>query len=149
TSLNVNWLSVAPTGGALNAGATQNVTVTTSNLKTKLAAGTYRGKIVFGIGSNQVIVYVTLTVQPAPKIILNVPGSGSFNASKDCTFSPNPGGWACTASISNSSSSQSLSWKASSSRVPNISFKPSNDTLTPGGGERVEIIVPKNSCQTA
>jgi len=144
---NVNWLSVTPTIGVINGGATQSVTISASNLKTQLPAGTYGGRILFNIGSNQVNVYVTLTVEPGPKIILVSPGSGSFNASKDCTLDSNLSAWICIASISNSSNSLSLSWKSSSSGVANIAFKPSGDTMTPNGGERVEIIVPKNNCQ--
>ena len=64
---NVNWLSVTPTNGMINGGATQSVTISASNLKTQLPAGTYGGRILFNIGSNQVNVYVTLTVEPGPK----------------------------------------------------------------------------------
>ena len=145
TDNNVNWLSVAPTKGSLNSGATQNVTVTVSNLKTKLSAGTYSGKILFSIGSNQVVVYVTLTVQASPKIVLVVPSSGSFYANQDCSYN---GSWYCIASISNSSTSQSVSWKASSTGVSNITFKPLSDTISPSSGERIAIIVPANDCKT-
>ncbi|MFL5657794.1 MAG: hypothetical protein ACJ8CB_26885 [Ktedonobacteraceae bacterium] len=148
TNNNVNWLSVAPTSAGLMAGAAQSVTISASNLKTQLVAGTYGGKILFSIGSNQVMVYVTLTVEPGPKIILVSPGSGSFNADKDCTFNSNLAAWICTASISNSSNTLSLTWKSSSSGVSNITFKPSVGTMIPGAGERVEIIIPKNNCQT-
>ena len=67
TNNKVNWLSVAPTNGVINGGATQSVTISASNLKTQLSAGTYGGRILFNIGSNQVNVYVTLTVEPGPK----------------------------------------------------------------------------------
>src|SRR5260370_21607575 len=36
-----NWLFASPTTGTLNAGASSNVTITASNLKAQLAAGTY------------------------------------------------------------------------------------------------------------
>ena len=66
---NINWLSVTPTNGVINGGATQSVTISASNLKTQLSAGTYGGRILFNIGSNQVNVYVTLTVEPGPKAL--------------------------------------------------------------------------------
>ena len=62
TNNNINWLSIAPTDGTLNGGATQSVTISPSNLKTQLPAGAYGGRILFNMGSNQVIVYVTLIV---------------------------------------------------------------------------------------
>ncbi|GAC1349371.1 MAG: hypothetical protein NVSMB27_21880 [Ktedonobacteraceae bacterium] len=148
TNNNVNWLSVSPTGGVLNGGVTQNVTIAASILKTKLGAGTYNGKIVFAIGSSQVIVYVTLTVQAGPQIVVVYPNPPSFVASKQCTLSQDLKYWTCIASISNSSQSLSLSWKSSSTGVPNITFNPPSNTLAPGGGERVIITIPVNNCQT-
>jgi len=146
-SNNVNWLNVTPTGGGLNGGASQNVTVSASILKTRLGPGTYNGQVQYAIGSNQVTVSVTLIVQAAPKIIVVSPNPPSFYAPKQCTFGQKFLVWMCFASISNSSQSLSLSWKSSSSGVPNITFKPSNGTLPPGGSERVTITVPENNCQ--
>jgi len=148
TDNNVNWLSASPTGGGLNGGATQGVTIAASILKTKLGAGTYNGKIVFTIGSSQVIVYVTLNVQAGPQIVVVYPNPPSFVASKQCTLNQDLKYWTCIASISNSSQSLSLSWKSSSTGVPNITFNPSSNTLAPGGGERVIITIPENNCQT-
>ncbi len=51
TNTGVNWLFVSPTANTLNAGATNNVTITASNLKAQLAAGTYDGSVTFKIGS--------------------------------------------------------------------------------------------------
>ena len=149
TNNKLNWLSVTPTSGALNNNGTQTVTITASNLHTNLTAGSYSGQILFNIGSSQALVYVTLTVQPGPQIIVVSPNPPSFNASTQCSFDQQRNVWICIASISNSSKTLSLSWKASSSGVPNITFKPSSDTLPPGGGERVIITVPQNNCQTA
>jgi Viral BACON domain len=148
TDNNVHWLSVAPASGGLNGRATQNATISTSILHTQLAAGTYNGSILFAIGSNQVTVSVALIVQAAPKIIVVSPNPPSFYANKQCTLNQNFKFWTCIASISNSSQSLSLSWKSSSSGAPNITFKPSSATLPPGGGQRVIITVPENSCQT-
>ncbi len=149
TSNTVNWLSTTPTGGSLNNNATQSVTVTASNLKTQLNAGTYSGSITFSIGTNQVVVAVTLTVQAGPQIIVVVPNPPSFNANAQCAFSQSINAWTCIASISNSSQTQSLNWQASSTGVANIAFKPASGTLAPSGGTRVVIIVPTNDCQTA
>lgn len=149
TTNNVNWLSTTPTGGALNDNATQNVTVTASNLKTQLSEGTYSGSITFSMGTNQVVVSVTLTVQAGPKIVVVVPNPPSFNADTQCTFSQSLNAWTCIVSISNSSATQSLNWQSSSTGIANIAFKPASGTLAPSGGTRVIIIVPKNDCQTA
>jgi len=149
TANNVNWLSTTPTGGSLNDKATQSVTVTASNLKTQLNEGTYSGSITFSMGTNQVVVSVTLTVQAGPKIVVVVPNPPSFNAGTQCAFSQSLNAWTCIASISNSSQTQSLTWQSSSTGVANITFKPASGTLAPSGGTRVIIIVPKNDCQTA
>jgi hypothetical protein len=150
TNNNVKWLSVAPTGGGLNGGATQNVTINASVIKTQLGAGTYSGQILFAIGSNQVSVSVTLVVLAAPKIIVVVPNPPSFKASTStlCTLNVDLKVWTCVASISNSSQSLSLNWKTASRGVPNISFNPSTGTLPANGGVRVTITVPENNCQT-
>ncbi|MEO8954438.1 MAG: hypothetical protein ABI396_15685 [Ktedonobacteraceae bacterium] len=149
TANNVNWLSTTPTRGSLNDKATQSVTITASNLKTLLNAGTYSGSIIFSMGTNQVVVSVTLTVQAGPKIVVVVPNPPSFNADAQCAFTQSLNVWTCIASISNSSQTQSLTWQSSSTGVANITFKPASGTLAPSGGTRVIIIVPKNDCQTA
>ncbi len=148
TNNNVNWLSVAPTGGGLSGGATQNVTINASIIKTQLGAGTYSGQILFAIGSNQIRVSVTLIVLAAPKIVVVAPNPPSFSAKTQCTLNTELKSWSCIASISNSSQSLSLNWKTSSSGVPNISFKPSTGTLPANGGVRVTITVPENNCLT-
>ena len=149
TDNKLNWLSVTPTSGALTNHGMQTVTITASNLHANLTAGSYSGQILFNIGSGQALVYVTLTVQAGPQIIVVSPDPPAFNASTQCSFDQQRNAWICIASISNSSKTLSLSWKTSSSGVPNITFKPSSDTLPPGGGERVIITVPQNNCQTA
>ena len=47
-----NWLFASPNIGTLNAGASNNVVITASNLKAQLAAGTYTGNVTFKIGSS-------------------------------------------------------------------------------------------------
>lgn len=148
TDNHVQWLGVAPAGGGFNGRSTQNVTISTSILKTQLRTGTYNGTILFAIGSNHLTVSVALIVQAPPKIIVIYPNPPSYNASTQCTLNQSFKAWTCFASISNHSQSMSLSWKSFSSGVPNITFKPSSDTLSPGGGERVAITIPENSCQS-
>ena len=148
TSRGVNWLSADPTGNSLNSNASQSVTVTASILKSQLGAGSYSGTITLSIGSNQVSVAVALIVQAAPKLVIVVPNPPSFNAFTQCSYNRSLNGWLCVASISNSSSTMSLNWLASSTGVPNILFKPSSGTLAPNGGTRVIIFVPSNNCQT-
>jgi Viral BACON domain len=151
TNNNVKWLSVAPTGGGLNGGATQNVTINVSVIKTQLGAGTYSGQILFAIGSSQASVSVTLVVMAAPKIVVVVPNPPCFKTSTQCTqctLNVDLKVWTCVASISNSSQSLSLNWRTASSGVPNITFKPSTGTLPANVGVRVTITVPENNCQT-
>jgi hypothetical protein len=83
---NVNWLSVSPTIGVINGAATQSVTISASNLKTQLSAGTYGGRILFNIGSNQVNVYVTLTVEPGPKPLTFTGLANAVNITWSCSF---------------------------------------------------------------
>lgn len=147
TDNNVNWLSIAPTSGALNSGGTQSVTIKASNLNTHLGAGTYTGKILFNIGANQSIVSVTLKVVSVPKLIVVTPNPPAFNAGKDCTLNQNLKAWICIATIANSSNTLSVNWKSSSTGVSNITFKPASDTLPPAGQERVIITIPQNNCQ--
>ncbi|HET9920939.1 MAG TPA: hypothetical protein VFQ30_13905 [Ktedonobacteraceae bacterium] len=142
-----NWLSISSNGGTLNSSAAQNVTVTASNLAAKLSAGTYTGHITFAVGSTQSTVQVTLTVQAAPTLVVESPSPPTFNADQSCSFNGNSGLWTCTASIANSSSSQSLNWTSSSSGISGIVFKPASGTLGPNQGTRVQIYVPSNNCQ--
>jgi Viral BACON domain len=140
-----NWLSINSTGNTLNGGATSNLTVTASNLNANLPPGTYSGKLLFRLGSASSTVSVTLTVQAPPTLAVN---PGSIYANQQCSSSQ-AGAWVCYVSLTNNSNNLSLSWSASSTGVPGISFKPSSDTIAPGQTERVEIIVPYNNCQTS
>ena len=140
-----NWLSASPTSGTLDGGATSDVTVKASNLNANLPPGTYSGKLLYGLGSGSSIVYITLTVQAPPTLSVS---PGSIYANQQCSSSPYTD-WVCYVSLTNNSSSLSLSWSAASTGVPGITFKPSSDIIAPGQTERVEITVPYNDCQTA
>jgi hypothetical protein len=142
TNTGVNWLSVSPTANTLNAGATNNVTITTSNLKAQLAAGTYTGSVTFKIGSATFIVNVTLTVMPAPTL------SGSptlIFVNRQCTLDPTGSLWTCSVLLTNNSNTASLHWSANSG-INGVSFSPARGTLLPGQSVPVQISVPQSNC---
>jgi hypothetical protein len=143
TNDGANWLFANPTTNTLNAGATDNVTITASNLKAQLAAGTYTGSVTFKIGSGTFQVNVTLTVMPfltvKPTIILvNKP---------QCTFHPANGLWKCSVSLTNNSNTLDLNWSATSG-IKGITFKPSSGTLPAGHTIPVQISIPQIDCST-
>jgi hypothetical protein len=138
-----NWLFASPTGNTLNGGATASVTITASNLKAKLPAGTYTGNVTFTIGTGSFTVKVTLNVMSAP--ILTVTPT-SLYANQQCSSDPTGGYWICYVSLTNTSTTLNLSWSASSSGIKGISFKPASSTLSPRQTIRVQIMVPKSDC---
>ena len=144
TSDGANWLYANPTANTLNAGASSSVTISASNLKAQLAAGTYTGTVAFKIGSGTFTVNVTLVVAPAPIL------SGTPNlifANQQCSINP-VGNYICYVSLTNTSSSLSLNWSATSSGLKGVSFNPASSTLSPGQTIRVQITVPLSQCPT-
>jgi Viral BACON domain len=144
TNTGANWLFVSPTANTLNAGATNNVTFTASNLKAQLAAGTYTGSVTFKIGSGTFIVNVTLTVMPAPTL------SGTptlIPVNRQCK--PDQAGslWTCSVLLTNNSNAVSLNWSATSG-INGINFSPSSGTLPPGINNSVQISIPQSDCTT-
>ncbi len=145
TSNGTNWLFVSPTTGALNAGATTSVTISASNLKAQLAAGTYTGTVIFKIGSGTFTVNVTLTIVPAPTL------SGTptiIFANRQCKPDQTGGLWVCYVSLTNTSTNLSLNWSATSSGINGVKFNPSRGTLSPGQTISVQITVPISDCPT-
>lgn len=140
-----SWLFTNPTSNTLNAGATANVTITASNLKAHLAAGTFTGTVIFRIGLGSFTVGVTLTVMPAP--FLSVKPT-SIYANQQCAPIPTGGSWICYVSLTNTSTNLSLNWSASSSGLKGVNFKPGSGTLLPGQTIRVQITVPQSDCPT-
>ncbi|MDQ2716313.1 MAG: hypothetical protein M3Z08_15525 [Chloroflexota bacterium] len=139
------WLSLNPGSGVLNSRATQSISAAITSASSGLKPGTYTGKLLFVSGSSLATVGVTLTVQPAPLLILETPQPPVFNG---CPADQTGSGWICYASLNSSQNNQtSLTWTASSTGVPNITFSPSSDTMTPGQTDRVRIFVPRNNCQ--
>jgi len=144
TNTGANWLFANPTANSLNAGATNNVTITASNLKAQLAAGTYTGSVIFKIGSGTFTVNVTLTVMPAPTL------SGTptlILANRQCKPDQTGGLWVCSVLLINNSNTVSLNWSAASG-IKGINFKPSSGTLPPGQSISVQINVPVSDCPT-
>ena len=144
TNTGANWLFASPTANSLNAGATNNVTITASNLKAQLAAGTYTGSVIFKIGSGTFTVNVTLTVMPAPTL------SGTptlILANRQCKPEQTGGLWVCSVLLINNSNTVSLNWSAASG-IKGINFKPSSGTLPPGQSISVQINVPVSDCPT-
>ncbi len=142
TSNGANWLFTNPTSNTLNAGATANVTITASNLKAHLAAGTYTASVIFRIGLGSFTVGVTLTVMSAP--FLSVTPT-SIYANQQCISDPTGGSWICYVSLTNTSTNLSLNWSASS-RLKGVNFSPAGGTLLPGQTTRVKITVPRSDC---
>ncbi len=142
TSNGANWLFASPTANTLNAGASTGVTISASNLKAQLAAGTYTGTVTFKIGLGTFSVRVTLVVAAAP--ILSGTPTLIF-ANQQCSVNP-VGNYICYVSLTNTSSSLSLNWSASDSGLKGVSFNPASRTLSPGQTIRVQITVPLSQC---
>ncbi len=145
-----SWLSVTPTSGSLNGGATQGVVVSTSIANAGSKAGTYQGQVQFTNGSAHATVTVTFTVKPAP-----VPPTLSVNtthlvSSKNCKMQEaTPGAfWLCPVTLSSAANATSnLNWTSSSGgTIPGITIQPASGTLTPGQTATVVINLPRFPC---
>jgi hypothetical protein len=144
TNDGANWLVVSPTSNTLNAGASNNVTITASNLMTQLAAGTYTGSVTFKIGSGTFTVNVTLTVMPAP-ILSGTPTL--IVANRQCKLDQTGSLWVCSVLLTNHSNTVSLNWSAASG-LHGVNFNPSSGTLPHGKSISVKITVPISDCPT-
>ena len=137
-----NWLFASPTSGTLNAGTSNNVTITASNLKAQLGAGTYTGNVTFKIGSGTFTVHVTLMVMSAPTLSVT---PVSLFANRQCKLDPTGGLWVCYVSLTNNSNTLSLKWSASSS-LGNVVISPSSSTLQSGQTGSVQFSIPQSDC---
>ncbi|MBE3561352.1 MAG: hypothetical protein IMW89_19350, partial [Ktedonobacteraceae bacterium] len=145
-----NWLSITPPGAAIdtNANGTQSVTVTASNVRTKLPVGRYTGRITFTIGGTQVGVAVTLIVNPPP-VIAKLSASPTLltNTNETCRYGET--GYTCHVTLSsNKDASSSLNWKASISGGEGISVSENSGTLAPGESQDVIVTIPSGNCGT-
>jgi hypothetical protein len=139
-----NWLFASPTTGTLNAGASSNVTITASNLKAQLAAGTYTGNVTIKMGTGTFTVNVTLTVMSAPTLSAT---PTTIFANRQCSLDQTGGNWLCSVSLTNNSNTLSLNWSATSS-VNNINISPSSGTLPSGQSNSVQFNIPQSDCST-
>jgi Viral BACON domain len=137
-----SWLFTSPTAGTLNARASSNVTITASNLKAQLAAGTYTGNVTFKIGTGTFTVHVTLTAMPAPTLSAT---PTTIFANRQCPLDQTGGNWLCSVSLTNSSNTLSLTWSATSS-VNTININPSNGALPSGQANSVQFSIPRSDC---
>jgi hypothetical protein len=141
-----NWLFASPTTSTLNAGSSSNVTITATNLKAQLGAGTYTGNVTFKIGTGIFTVHITLTVMPAPTLSSATPTP--IFANRQCKPDQAGGLWICYVSLTNTSTNLSLGWSAISSGINGVNFNPSRGTLSPGQTFSVQITVPISDCPT-
>ena len=141
------WLSLSTNTGTLNAKGSQGVSVSASDLSTKLPGGSYSGKILLVSGSSLFTVAVQFIVKGAPTLTLVSPNPPSFFANQQCSFNNQNSSWTCIASIEGSPNNTGpVTWSGASQGVPGITFTPNGGSLNPGQGTRVIIRVPKNNC---
>jgi hypothetical protein len=131
------WLSISPSNGTLNGGATGTITVTASNLRFSLKPGTYNGSISIKIGSKTATVVVILTVQPPPTI--SVSPTSLFFATQPCTNDPNTGIQSCIVTLTNSSSTANLTWSWLTNGS-GVKVEATSTTIPAGGQETVTIV---------
>lgn len=141
TTDGANWLYVNPSSSALNAGATTPVSISVSNLKTRLAAGSYTGSVTFTLGTGSFVVNVSLTVLPTPTLSV---AQRVLYGSQDCKN--NSVNYICFVTITNTSSSASLPWSVLATNIPGVTFIPDGGTLSPGQQLSVEVDIPVNDC---
>jgi hypothetical protein len=139
-----NWLFASPTMGTLNAGTSSNVTITASNLKAQLTAGTYKGNVTFKIGTGTFTVQVILTVISTPTISVT---PTTIFANRQCKLDPTGGFWLCSVSLTNNSNTLSLKWSSSSS-LSNVVISPSSSTLQSGQTSPVQFSIPQSDCSS-
>ena len=139
-----NWLFVNTASGTLNSGASNKVTISASNLKAQLAAGTYTGTVTFKIGSGTFIVHVTLTVTTAPTLSVK---PRTISANQQCQLEPASSKWLCSVSLINNSNSTSLPWTASSS-LSDITISPSSGIIKAAQSSSVQFSIPQSDCST-
>jgi Viral BACON domain len=137
-----NWLFASSNSGTLDAGASNNVGITVSNLKAQLAVGMYSGNVTFKIGSGTFIVHVTLTVMSAPTLSAT---PTTFFANRQCTLGQTGGNWLCSVLLTNNSNTLSLKWSATSS-LSNVVISPSSSTLQSGQTSSIQFSIPQSDC---
>ncbi len=136
-SSNVAWLSVSNTSGQIQAPGSQSVTVSAA---TGLQAGSYAGNITFTNtqSGKQIILPVTLSVQPPPTLGIN---TNTLTVNTDC--SARRTGWICFVTLTNQSTTDSLTWSSASttSGTTSLIIIPTTNTLAAGQSQRVQISI--------
>ncbi len=143
------WLNVTPTNGNLNAGATQNVVVSTSIAATGSKAGTYQSQIQFTNGTARATVAVTFVVKAAPVPAMLSASATALTTRLNCKLQEGANGvlWHCPITLSSSANATSnLNWTSTSSGITGIIIQPASGTLTPGQSAAVEINIPRFPC---
>ena len=132
-----DWLSLASKSGQIQAPGTQAVTVIAT---TGLQAGSYTGNIIFtnAQSGKQLTLAVTFTVQPAPLLAIN---TNTLNMNTDCQIRRT--GWICFVTLTNQSTTNSLTWSATStnSGTTVVTVIPTTSTLAAGQSQRVQISI--------
>jgi hypothetical protein len=145
TTDGASWLSTSPTGSTLSANTSLVVTVSASTLNSTLAAGIYTGTVTFAIGSGTFSVNVTFNVQDAAK--LSVSPTRLIGNNPPCQYAPAVGYYICYVTLTNTSTTLSLSWTSSTNLLPGAIVKPASGTLGPGQQQpRVLITIPATDC---
>ena len=145
TNDGAGWLSASPTSGALSANTSVVVAISASTLGSTLAAGNYTGTVTFAIGSGTFSVNVTFNVRDAAQIAVSP--TRLIGNNPPCQFVATANVYVCYVTVTNTSTTASLSWTSSTNLLPGAIVKPSNGTLGPGQSQpRVLIEIPASDC---
>nr|BBH95242.1 hypothetical protein KTA_34410 [Thermogemmatispora argillosa] len=144
------WLSLSRTSGTLAVHETTSITVSVSSVANNLQAGSYQGKILLSSGQSLVTIPVTLTVEPAPALVLDSPASGTLQAGRDCQEDSSQTSWLCKVVIgADSQNAAALTWSSDSNGIKGITFVPAQGTLDPGQTVSIQVTIPVTSCPSS
>jgi len=140
--VNQNWVSLSPTSGTLNPGASTTVTVSINSNADGLTAGSYSATVTFtnttnGQGNTTRSVNLTvvpppnLSVTPADGLSSSGPVGGPFTPSSKSYTLQNTGG-------------QALNWTAGVNQNW-VSLSPTSGTLNPGASTTVTVSINSNA----
>jgi len=140
--VNQNWVSLSPTSGTLNPGASTTVTVSINSNANSLPAGSYSATVTFtnttnGQGNTTRSVNLTvvpppnLSVTPADGLSSSGPVGGPFTPSSKSYTLQNIGG-------------QALNWTVGVNQNW-VSLSPTSGTLNPGASTTVTVSINSNA----
>ena len=142
TANNSNWLTISPSQGTLRSNTTSSITVTASNVKAGLKAGSYQDTIVITLGSQTIRVSILLNVQPPPTLSASPP---TIDVNSTACIHNNDGSESCPVTLTNNSGSAPLKWSWSADNT-GASVQPGGATIAPGGQETITIVIAKGVC---